>query len=508
MRQHPVLSCVLALALIAGLKGLHDVIAMASVSFVETIWQDSKIYAAAGRAMLNGINPYAEYFENKPPLVFLIMAASLWLTGNQFFAAIIYSISLLSFPVALAIAGWRSAEESMRRAWATIGLFLGMAIAGYVYQRCGAAMQTELVGAAAGTWFVTIIIGKWKEPFLQIAFAAIAAFIAMWIKEPFAVVIGACAILLFRSDWKSILRLGVLPGAIAGILGVILLFILGVQQAYVGIYLKFMMGTHIEYRGSPWVRGLHVEKMAVDLWNYSPFLLLSFLAIIGTVLAAFVLHARDKKEAALSIGIVAFVLYAVSFTVGLGGQYYPHHYVFALPLWAAFFAQAASCGWSPRRPSVVPGIVAALLSVALILAPSAMLRWHGPWMGGPPEQAFRNRAMLFDAMMDACEYDRYMPYGWELEDLWTYTRHTPYSSTFTSYRFGLSHTDEFFAQIYSDQLNETPLIVLLPGRVAELEQDTGGQIWNVFTDQPPECAATYAFKNPDGEALTLLFRKR
>lgn len=44
---------------------------------------DVLLYFAAGRGILNGLSPYIDIFETKPPGMFLLSALSLRVTGDE-----------------------------------------------------------------------------------------------------------------------------------------------------------------------------------------------------------------------------------------------------------------------------------------------------------------------------------------------------------------------------------------------------------------------------------------
>ena len=62
---------------------------------------DSSLYWAVGKGMLNGLVPYTDLFETKPPGIFIISAFSYWLTGGPSIGYVIQALSILGFPLIL-----------------------------------------------------------------------------------------------------------------------------------------------------------------------------------------------------------------------------------------------------------------------------------------------------------------------------------------------------------------------------------------------------------------------
>src|SRR3989344_2498866 len=69
---------------------------------------DTTLYIAVGRGILNGLTPYADLYENKPPGIFLMSALSLWLTGGRVLGSVFQTIAIVGIPIMLALVTLRT----------------------------------------------------------------------------------------------------------------------------------------------------------------------------------------------------------------------------------------------------------------------------------------------------------------------------------------------------------------------------------------------------------------
>lgn len=123
----------------------------------------------------------------------------------------------------------------------------------------------------------------------------------------------------------------------------------GLYSPYFTIYIKNMFSAHITKYGSPLKRMQNVGKLFADMTNFSfalPLLVaFAFLAVVYSECA--------KKYAKGDVRNFFFkflnalkplaALYAASFAVGLGGQYYNHHYIFCPALLLSAAALYGGC---------------------------------------------------------------------------------------------------------------------------------------------------------------------
>lgn len=246
---------------------------------------DSPLYFAVARGILNGLVPYRDLFESKPPGVFLLHAISLWLSGSEILVRALQILMLLSLPFLIAVGCFRAAAMGFQKSTLlpVAAFFLaGLIFTIYLQQRSG-ALQTELFGAYFGMLYV-FAISKARtstRPHIPtMIVASIGIFGAVFMKEPFVFTIVASAFLLLRNI-RAWLYYFCIPLVIAGVTELIVLASLGYLDAYIHVYLSFMTGIHINRFGSPWVRALSVHRLLLDAATFSAFFAAVLVGIFG-----------------------------------------------------------------------------------------------------------------------------------------------------------------------------------------------------------------------------------
>jgi hypothetical protein len=486
IRRHPLLTLLCVAAALAALRGIYDLIAELSIQVAAPLEPDAKIYVAVGRAMNNGINTYAEFFENKPPLIFLLTALSLLVTGTHTLAAIVQVLVLAAIPAIIIVYFRRSPLV-----WMLAGVLFALSLGRYTAVQ-GGYIQTESLGSFFGIIYLLLLLREKGRGFKRVLLLSLPLLAAGMFKEPLILVIAAAALLLVR-DVRQFVNDFVLPAGVAGALGLLFLTVMGYVGPYISIYLPFMLFTHVESRGSPITRALHVDRMFTDFFTFSPYLALAVVVMFLSLLVCVGMRRRVTLVVAL---------FLTSFVVGLGGQYYPHHFIFALP-----FIVALVFAWKREATeNISPFIVTVLLTVGLLVAPVRTALWVRPfWHMDQPQ---RDAAARFDAMLDACGWDRYLPYGPDTEDLWAHTAHSPYSAAFTLFKLDASRMDPTLADMAFADFNRTPVIAVYPSFVPTLMDQTQGTLLSAFTETPPECAKTFVpMMDSRGQPYVLYFRK-
>ena len=167
--------------------------------------------------------------------------------------------------------------------------------------------------------------------------------IGVMYKEPF-ILIAFTGAFVFCKNLKEWFYRFILPCIYGGILGVILLTVTGTFIPYITVYLPHMLGNHINIYGSPFERMLKTNKLLNDITGYSK-VACSILKIAFAVTSVKMLTEKsDDNRPIWQVLTVVFKFvgifispYILSFVVGLGGQYYNHHYIFALPCYILYF---------------------------------------------------------------------------------------------------------------------------------------------------------------------------
>lgn len=324
------LACeILIVAVVAGAAAwkLWSLVQLLSVvgTHIDLTTSDATLYLAVGRGILNGLIPYRDLFETKPPGIFLLSALSLWLSGGPLLGQLLQVAMFATMPlifVVLALRETRGLGWFARVTLCLLGLLFGTAMSIFTADRAG-GLQTESFGTFFALLFLlTITWNNGRMTRTQTVLAALCLLGAIGMKEPFVASILA-AVLLIAEDARFVLRRFVQPLVLAGSMGFVLVTVLGYLHAYLTIYLPEMFGGRLQimkvisYAGgqtfavpSPiWERGLNFLKVYEELpWHA--------LVIPGLLLAALLFkgwHGR-KRWALIAVLTVCATLYLFSQT--------------------------------------------------------------------------------------------------------------------------------------------------------------------------------------------------
>lgn len=261
----------IAAALYAG-SHLAQMLALEARGAIE---HDAVTYMVVGRGILNGLRPYADLFETKPPGMFLLSALALLMTGDDR-GALLLQVSILAAVPLLLIAYAvfaipRDTRSLSRNVAVAIAALLGTLLALHLEERAG-GFQTESFGAFfACLYLLHIALRHDASRPSAIAMNTGLLLASIETKEPFVLTILAGALLLTR-DRRHFLYIFVVPLALAIVVGAALLAALGYLGPYVSLYLpailKFRLPTD---RFEPlWVRGLAVGRLFGNLTRFHP----------------------------------------------------------------------------------------------------------------------------------------------------------------------------------------------------------------------------------------------
>ena len=103
---------------------------------------DVLIYLTVGRGILNGLRPYVDLFESKPPGIFYLSSISL-LFGGTFFMRVLQAGNLLCLPFGLVLFTWK------KRDWMGVLIaFLFGALLALRAEEVAGGLQTEIFGSS------------------------------------------------------------------------------------------------------------------------------------------------------------------------------------------------------------------------------------------------------------------------------------------------------------------------------------------------------------------------
>lgn len=453
---------------------------------------DTTMYYAVGKGMSHGLKPYADLFENKPPMIFFMASISYSLTGDYYLcnvlSFVLLTLTTLAPTVCTIILLVKNKEKNVvTYALFTLAtLFVGFLLGGYLQLRSG-EVQVELFGAFFVLAYLltakSIKVEKTKLYSPKIIISSVFLMVGVMFKEPFILVAFASA-MLFCTTPKEWLYRFILPCAYGGFLGVILLICTGTFIPYLTIYLPHMMGNHISIYGSPFERMKKFEKLLNDIGGYSG-LLQGLIAIssLYAIIKIFTEKTQDKRLIAqviyflVKIVKVILIPFIISFVVGLGGQYYNHHYIFALPCYVLMIVQAfedlslllAKPREEQNANKVETNFIGKFVAGALCSASIAGLL--GIYLLPQPKydhydkilayaETMKDDAKYVDKILDLLGEDTYQYFGFNGPVFYCYTVHDPKGPVFFQDPNNLQSEDTFFAKNLKKQMQETNVFIV------------------------------------------------
>lgn len=456
---------------------------------------DSYIYLAVGRGILNGLMPYADLFETKPPGMFLLSALSLKLFEDGRLLVLLGALLGALLPACILLA-FRGRSEK-RLPVVVTGLAVGALLA-----RFSAAMAGGGITESLGATVAVIAIALWAvwedAPWKKTLLIAPVIALAVFLKEPFLLSVLA-GVLIVSRGWRSATRFA--PALIAGgVVTLALLLLAGTIVDYFSTYLPHMLGFKINYSwGSAEtplsVRSINVIEIVTHLWPFSKiFTLLMGALWIG---GAWILWSRDRVPGVLRWLVASWM---TTLAVGFSGDYYSQHFVFAVPLFAALAILVLPAIADMQKGAMILIGTSALSLVVLLHGLSPLMR---PAAWESEAQPARNAAMVIDGIMDRCAMDRYLLLIGRNHELYGMTKHSPYGPVFVAQRRIMGSSPEFSAKFIESE-KATKLIVMKTEEDADFLQPSAWPIIRGnFTETAPACAGEV----PDIAPYHLLFRK-
>lgn len=453
---------------------------------------DTSIYLTVGRGILNGLTPYRDLYENKPPGIFLLAALSLKFFGDVTLLTVLQALVLLLLPLCLVqpVAfgdGWptRNAER-MLCAW-----LLGCVLVFYTASMAGTLLP-ESFGAFFGSAFIAVLASRDRITWPVRIVLAVLLLCAAGIKEPFFLSTLA-GVLVILPSWKAVRHIvpSILIAIAAGLVGMILL---GYLWPYITINLAHLLGFHVFNPwgtvGEPlWLRMIDLPRIAMNMAAVSP--ALPF--IVGSLwLGAVVLPVWQARSRASRTEIVARWMVASLFatlSVGLTGDFYGHHFIFAVPL---FTGCALVClrEWGALSKTMRTGVPVAFMGLSawmFLTMPTdyaAMLRDWNAW-AAPRREA----AAILDRVMDTCGVDRYFDFIDRPEGFYGFTRHSPHGPIFTQYGRFIGAL-QVYLEGFTMALREAEIMVVRKEKDSVMvDPQTKESLKKIFTDKPWTCAA-------------------
>ncbi len=472
---------------------------------------DSPIYWAVGRGILNGLIPYLDLFETKPPGIFLLSALSFAIFKSPFLGHLLDALSIPLYPL---IAGWIAWRESGRAGKslpfrllpvllvATTATVLGL----YTLERSG-EFQVESFGALFGILYVAMIARKEQLSLTASILAGCFMLSAIGMKEPFLLSLSGAALILSADRPRHLLRAYVFPVIIATCTGILLLAALQYFNAYFHIYLPEVLTQEVKQDHHVWDQVLQWKAIARDLSDFTPLLA----GLLGLFVLCPLLEPLKKKRRVLAlvskILLVIGGLYLGLSAVTIKGFFYNHHFAFATPVYMALIVSWAFM-LSKKKNHLVSHIVS--LGAVVLLVCTVFLLKTQDYAGrlAPMTETTRTQKLLaerIDAALDACNIDRYLFLGTNGPQPYGYTTHSPLGPVFFQLGHFLNPSLPYFRSQFVANLEKAQIIVRQGGEFNSLEPQAWDYMKEHFTSDPWPCAeAALSAKIP---SYQFLYRK-
>ncbi len=462
---------------------------------------DSAVYWAIGRGILNGFMPYHDLFDMKPLGIFLISALSFFVTGDTRLDFALQAFVIAGFPFVFILFAleWPIRCTRLRLMMFVVFSFVLGSILGLFTAVQSGGFQVESFGAIFGSVYALIIALRGDSMRTRdILFAAACLLCSIGMKEPFLLTnFVACVVLL--PNYRTWIRTFFVPLAIAMSAGILFLFFTGWLQSYVGLYLSYIFNNHIWALGSPWIRGLQLQMLFENMGQWTSHLPTLVILLFLNFFWLRVRCASTWFTVLLHIVLAAASVYVVTFAVGLGGHFFNHHFVFAVPAYAALGLLSlralaerldeSSCGrhrWGSVGDAFLISIIVSTGIVAVQI-PKVNYADELSWMVA--DTTFqRDFGARIDGILDRCGLSRYLFLGGNLSQPYGFTKHSPYGPIFNQFPMFFAPNQVRFRQGFLHSLNASDLIVFNALQVGDLSSQMRTTIDTLFTTTPWPCA--------------------
>lgn len=482
---------------------------------------DAPLYWAVGRGMLNGLTPYSDMYENKPVGVFILSAISFFFTDSTIICNIVSIISAFIIAVIPSLFLLEKYRNGVKAAAAnnkgkkidTYDIFsflavlmCGTMLAVYSEMRSG-GFQVEAIGAACSILYIysarkLMTAEDKKTRIIRTIITAIYISFTVMMKEPFLLV-ATIGILLFTDDLRSLVRGVIIPDIIGGIGTLIFLGLTGVLKPYFSVYIKHMFDTRLGDDSSLYIRTGNLVMLEDDIKVFDNWLWIVLVASFVITLAA----AYKKSEMGVMLHALKVIgaVYIASFCVGLGSQYYNHHFIFAVPVYSSFIMYSGEYLEQFKNKKKIYS--SAILSCCVVLMAIVFFNSRTDYAGEYNDiyDSLNTKAKYVDDVCDFYDVDRYQYIGFNGEtEFIGLTKHSPMGPAFAQDPDNFQTEDTWFFQQLKKQINNSDIVILNFYSTPALESYVKKILENEFTKEPPK---ENNLERPSDFYYTVYYRK-
>jgi hypothetical protein len=367
-------------------------------NFLYPLFEDTALYAAIGHWMRDGMMPYRDLVEQKPPGMYWLTYLTDVLLGRSSFATRLVELAaIFTMAAACARIGRRLAGDAA----VAPAIFIAVALSSSLFWGVAERGQVEWFQAAITAWGVVFAIESIYRPHWHTAWlAGLLLGLACWFKPQGALVaIGVGGVLVARlganGDWKRAARTA--GHLVAGAATVSALFI-GWMLA-VGIFDEFlhqMFVTNTQYLEQTERPSLGEAYEVLTKWPWVSGLAFAALyaLTIGGVVSFFA--PRDGRRDRAFAGAIILVWLVAAFAQYYSGRYlFRYHKVIMVPPMAVILTCGFTGMWAvvthyttgkvePRLRTALLFVVTGALAVTLGMNDKYKSEWEvaGDWAFG------------------------------------------------------------------------------------------------------------------------------
>ena len=265
-----------------------------------------------------------------------------------------------------------------------------------------------------------------------------------------------------------------------------------------------MLETRIAGETTALSRARDILRITNDIKGFSPWLLYLIVAFIILTLVRGIAGKHSVGQYVFHALRVAAAIFAASFCVGMGGYYYNHHFIFAVPIYCAFVMYGGGFlfEWRPKK-SAVRGAVIMLWGAVMLLSFLSI----GNKYAGDYTQKFESlsaHADYVDELLDFYGEDRYQFIGFNGEDSFIgLTKHSPKGPVFGQDSDNFQTADTWFSENLVRQLNEVDIVIVKSYHTPAIEDYIRNLLNTEFTQSP---AVSFAKAPPEGFYFSVYYR--
>lgn len=335
---------------------------------------DEADFVVESSALLDGGRPYIDFVEKKPPLLYVLYAAGLALTGRYNLPALRVLLIPYIALTALLLAGIarRTLGDRVAR-WVAPLYAVAISLGPPMDFHAANAESLFLLPLVASTW---ILLPSETAGRRRLVAAGVLVGAASLIKQQAGIQLPILAAFLWFEGRALPLRAraGRVCWLLAGMAAIWTAAIAAL--AAIGTLHEFYFWTVVINRyyvengnglKSGWA---HCERAVSVLWSFFPLLWL----LVAFGLGALARGARSGRAgAALALTLAVSWFGASLIPVAMGGRFFPHYFLQLMPPAVLLAAQGVEALWArltwAGRPSVALRTAAAALGLALVLQP-------------------------------------------------------------------------------------------------------------------------------------------